>query len=305
MTLRTSVLLLLSVLPCSAADKVSPLVSAQPNHSVSYFLIQFAPETEPTRVDLLLSAKHLQISPRPGLPPGYALVLGSKQQVVSLAAAPEVQSIMLASDTLAASSQVFSCGGGLYNSEQGPLGAYIGADGDGWSGPGHGPASIGYFFGPLTSKIPDAVVRATLLKALAAWSSYVQIKFYPAASATEPQTITFSFHTRDHGDGYAFDGPGGVLAHTFYPAPPVYEPLAGDVHFDDDEPWGTANGPELYTVALHEIGHALGLLHSDSPDALMYPIYQSPPELWRADIEAAQRLYPPRLYLPKPFRTQP
>ncbi len=42
---------------------------------------------------------------------------------------------------------------------------------------------------------------------------------------------------RSHGDAYPFDGPGAVLAHTFYPAAPNPEPMAGDMHLDDDEGW--------------------------------------------------------------------
>lgn len=43
------------------------------------------------------------------------------------------------------------------------------------------------------------------------------------------------FASRNHGDAYPFDGAGKVLAHTFYPAPPNAETLAGDMHLDADE----------------------------------------------------------------------
>jgi len=42
--------------------------------------------------------------------------------------------------------------------------------------------------------------------------------------------VELGFYSGDHGDGYPFDGPGGILAHAWYPPD-------GRVHFDDDELW--------------------------------------------------------------------
>ena len=71
--------------------------------------------------------------------------------------------------------------------------------------------------------------------------------------------------------------------------------IAGDVHFDDSNSWsdGGAGGTiDFFTVALHELGHALGLGHSADTTSVMYAYYGGPRRVLTADdIAGIQAIY--------------
>ena len=78
--------------------------------------------------------------------------------------------------------------------------------------------------------------------------------------------------------------------------------VLGDVHFDDANLWsdgGTGGTIDFFTVAVHELGHALGLGHSDVVGSIMEAIYAGPRRtLHEDDIAGIQALYGPDIMLP-------
>ncbi|TRY87581.1 hypothetical protein DNTS_005974 [Danionella cerebrum] len=137
---------------------------------------------------------------------------------------------------------------------------------------------------------PKDVDRA-LRNALSVWSKVTPLKFQRLYTGNAD--IMISFGSKEHGDHNPFDGPGGLLAHAYPPG----KGLGGDTHFDEDENWTKdSHGNKkfnLFFVAAHEFGHALGMAHSSDPGSLMYPVYsyaQGFP-LSVDDIEGIQSLY--------------
>ncbi|KAJ0062215.1 hypothetical protein NL108_017970 [Boleophthalmus pectinirostris] len=120
-----------------------------------------------------------------------------------------------------------------------------------------------------TAHMTQEEVDGALAKALKLYSDVTPLQFRQIRSGTAD--IMVLFQAKSHGDFFPFDGPNGTLAHAFSPG----EAHGGDTHFDADETWTlTSAGANLFLVAAHEFGHALGLAHSQDQSALMFPTYQ-------------------------------
>lgn len=136
------------------------------------------------------------------------------------------------------------------------------------------------------SKYPRRLERTAvdkeIAKAFGVWSEYTDLRFTP--KKTGAVHIDIRFEENEHGDGDPFDGPGGTLAHAYFP---VY---GGDAHFDDAEQWtiDKPRGTNLFQVAAHEFGHSLGLSHSDVRSALMAPFYRGYDPVFRLDSDDIQ-----------------
>ncbi len=286
---------IISARPLAPGEKVSGLVAAASGvraaeaSAPGTYVVSFHHDIQPSDARALVALSGLGVRENLDLLPTDLLVEGAAADVASLAAWDEVANIYAASDELAERRPVHACSGAA--TVFGPVARMMATVGEGWDGPGLGSARLGYFLGPLASGLPRAAVQEEISRALAEWSRHVDVGFVPVGRPDLPRTLGFLFGSRGHGDPYPFDGRGRVLAHTFYPSPPNPETIAGDLHFDDDEQWGIGSGIDVYSVALHELGHALGLGHSDHPGAVMYPYYARAAELTSEDIAAIRMLY--------------
>lgn len=270
-------------------DKVSPLLKP----ATGYFLVEFHPDTDMNRARGTLLNMGLIPLDNSDLHPSQLMLHLNPKQIASalsmLTSLDEVAYVFPASRELVLGVPARFYAEAL--TTNGPTGQAIPTYGNGWDGPGLGAAALTYVFSHVTTQLDSTTVVSEIQRAMAEWSKVAAITWQSGTNLAGAATLNILFASYAHGDGYPFDGPGGILSHTFYPAPPNPEPIAGDMHFDDSESWRAGTNTDLFSVALHELGHALGLGHSDDPTAVMYPYYKIVTTLAAPDKAAILTLY--------------
>lgn len=143
----------------------------------------------------------------------------------------------------------------------------------------------------------ESLLRASIEEALGLWASVAPLHFVEVADqGTNPPPRS------QYADGQF----GKIRFHHVYingPDTPGQDPVAkaqayfpsaggnlgGDVYFDHGDPWqemGTRSRPDVLGAAVHELGHALGLGHSDLPQANMYWVFTRTSGLGTAALHA-------------------
>uniref|UniRef100_A0A8C9Y115 Collagenase 3 n=1 Tax=Sander lucioperca TaxID=283035 RepID=A0A8C9Y115_SANLU len=157
-----------------------------------------------------------------------------------------------------------------------------------------------------TPDLKKADVDRAIRNALNVWSDVTPLIFKKLHKGIAD--IMISFGEKEHGDYNPFDGPNGLLAHAYPPG----QGIGGDTHFDEDENWTKdSSAYNLFVVAAHELGHALGMSHSGDAGALMYPVYSYTTgyPLADDDIEGIQALYGGKIHdlcpNPNPRKVKP
>jgi hypothetical protein len=150
-------------------------------------------------------------------------------------------------------------------------------------------------FGTFTNDVTQAGDQAVIEQALSDWAAVTGLTFVevPDSSTNVGEAdirigwSDFSGSEIGEADSESTNGnfDSGVLVRLQDPASDPLSAVGGTLIYNNSE-------TSLLQVSLHEIGHALGMAHTDDPDAIMYPVSTSSNRVLDAsDIAGIQALY--------------
>ncbi|MEQ8848065.1 matrixin family metalloprotease [Botrimarina sp.] len=135
--------------------------------------------------------------------------------------------------------------------------------------------------------VPADFLRSVTEEAFGLWAAVAPLHFVEVADVGTQVFTTNSFAYRDYPDDSfgqirmnhrfingtdAQNGMPAAKAIAYFPSNGRH--IGGDIHFDNGDPWaivGTPSEPDVLGIMTHEIGHTLGLGHSDLPESTMFP----------------------------------
>lgn len=204
--------------------------------------------------------------------------------------------IALAESSTSASALAYAIGGNPWPPDGWPAGVPCNATCKGQ------PVTLRYSFTnmfdggmlqPDGNPLPNLVIRQSIEEALGLWTSVTPITFVEVADFS-PAQFRFN-HVRI--DGSDLDPPPALRAKAQSTC--IGASTSCVVQFDDNDRWqevGTIPLPDILGAAIHEIGHILGLQHSQVNGANMYSTFHrtlglGTGQLYPDDIAGIQVLY--------------
>lgn len=287
----------------AAEDKVSPLLREQALVLAAALegeaeaaaarrllvIARFHTDVENWQADGILDAERLSPLANTSLERVDRLLEITPEELARLRLWDEVEYIFPAPEGMKLGEAYLACGG--VHTGQLEVSMLAAVYGEGWDGAGRGRADLTYSFGPLAAGVDPAAVKGEAQRAFAEWSRAVAVSFRESSSRNAVRNIDILFATGEHGDPFPFMPGTATLGHSFYPAPPNPEPIAGDIHINSAYSWSIGGTWDIYSVLLHEMGHSLGIGHTDAPASVMYPYYQRATVLQSEDVASIRQLY--------------
>lgn len=141
---------------------------------------------------------------------------------------------------------------------------------------------------PAGVPVPADYLRRITEEAFGLWASVAPLRFVEVADIGSEAFLSSTADYRALPEGSygqirlnhrfingtdAENGMPTTKAFAFFPTS-LTSPIAGDIHFDNGDPWaivGTPSEPDVLGILTHEIGHSLGIDHSEFDGAVMFP----------------------------------
>ncbi|WP_338709029.1 matrixin family metalloprotease [Paenibacillus amylolyticus] len=161
-----------------------------------------------------------------------------------------------------------------------------------------GRRNLTFAFGPLSGQVSNQVAQNAVRRAFATWSAAGVGFTFAEVGVNQNPDIQIEWRRAADPDHSMV---GGILAHADFPpgCSIIVNNLPLPVHFDDQEhTWmdgAAVNAFDIETVALHEIGHILGLGHTNVSGSVMFPTISDNftlRNLQPDDLTGIQVLYP-------------
>jgi predicted Zn-dependent protease len=162
-----------------------------------------------------------------------------------------------------------------------------------------GQAITSTLFSDFGSRWSTGTWQTAILKGAQVWARQTNINFAIVADDGSEVGLTGQYQQgapnygdiRIGGANYTAQG-ASFLAQAWMPPQINNWAIAGDIQFNTAAGFNVGSTFDLFTVAAHEVGHALGLDHSGDPNAVMYSAYPGlKTDLIADDVNGIRNIY--------------